>query len=127
MRAKMLPEDVVLFDWMEAAARVYLVKMRNHSVFGILPFKLNVGTQMEIQAYRVRYRQGNNFVTAYFWKDYIAFRQMGSVKNLKVIPLSKVEAHLETRDIDSPPPLLIPYRTKPSSLWDALRPTLKPS
>lgn len=125
MRKLMPPEDIAQFNWLEAAARIYMVKTKNHTVHGVLPFKLNPGTSMEIQAYRVRYRQGNNFITGYFWKDSIAFRQMGSVRNIKVVLLSKVEAYLETRDIDSPPPLLIPYLTKPSSLWAALKPTLK--
>lgn len=104
----MTEEESKRFNFLEAAARIYLshVSGKNEPcVFpGIPPYRRTP----DDTTYLVRYKQGNLFIKANIGPKLVLFKQMkGHNKNLSRIDISTIMKYLETRSTVQPPPVTL--------------------
>ena len=94
----MTPEDVKWFDFLEAAARVFLQYTTGERQFCVRRRALRWREGEEPNVFLVKYRHSDQCVVAHVTSKQIIFKDRLTAKNLRQISFERILAYLNSGD-----------------------------
>lgn len=104
----MTPEEKEKFDFLEAAARVWLTYKEKKLQPCVLPRHRRPGIGiLETTEFLVRYKRGAKYIVAHICENMIIFKHNRGVQNITRVYFNRLVPYLSERVNHSPPGILL--------------------
>lgn len=104
----MSPEDIKRFDFLEAAARVFLQYTTGERQYCIRPRALRWRDGEEPNVFLVKYRHSDHCVVAHVTPTQVLFKDRETSKNLRQFSFKKINDYLKDRAMVKRKELMLP-------------------
>lgn len=104
----MSPEDMQRFDFLEAAARVFLQYTTGDRQFCVRRRALRWRAGDESNVFLVKYRHTDQCVVAHVTPTQVLFKDRNTAKNLRQFSFEKINEYLKQRNVAKRRELMLP-------------------